>query len=390
MACQLTYSQDFITHWSFFDESTAEIQFSSLTTDTVHFAWTASPSGNSGSGSFIQTTPDSVTLNGLNIESGDTLTLNMASDNLSRFYFENEQDQERLIDVSQWGDVEWTSMHKTFAWAFNLIVTATDTPDLSKVTDMGEMFAGASSFNQFIGDWDVSQVTNMRGMFLNAFAFNQNIGSWDVSNVTDMSLMFWKANNFNQDIGGWDVSNVTDINHMFGLAKAFNQYIGDWNVSNVTDMRGLFRYASNFNQNIGAWDVSNVTDMSLMFWKAINFNQDIGDWDVSNVLDMSSMFLDASSFNQYIGNWDVSNVADMQIMFWLAHSFNQYIGNWKLRSDVKMSKMLDSSGMDCDHYSATLVGWQRNNPSVNGIRLGAEGMEYGTSAEAARDSLINV
>jgi hypothetical protein len=54
-----------------------------------------------------------------------------------------------------------------------------------------------------------------------------------------------------------------------------------------------------------------------------------------------------------------------------------------------MFEMLEGSSMDCDHYSATLVGWQKNNPSVTDVTLGANGLQYGTSAEAARDALIN-
>jgi surface protein len=38
---------------------------------------------------------------------------------------------------------------------------------------------------------------------------NQEIGSWDTSNVTDMREMFHGATAFNQEIGSWDTSNVT-------------------------------------------------------------------------------------------------------------------------------------------------------------------------------------
>ncbi|MGO4819706.1 BspA family leucine-rich repeat surface protein, partial [Flavobacterium sp. W22_SRS_FP1] len=136
---------------------------------------------------------------------------------------------------------------------------------VSNVTNMEEMFAGASSFNQNIGNWDVSNVTNMEEMFAGASSFNQNIGNWDVSNVIGIKRMFRSASSFNQDISSWDVSNVTVMNSMFSKATAFNQDISSWDVSNVTDMNSMFFRATAFNQDISSWDVSNVTVMGGLF-----------------------------------------------------------------------------------------------------------------------------
>ena len=51
--------------------------------------------------------------------------------------------------------------------------------DVSKVTDMADMFASATSFNSDISKWDVSRVTNIDGMFYNAKSFAQTLcGKW--------------------------------------------------------------------------------------------------------------------------------------------------------------------------------------------------------------------
>jgi len=57
------------------------------------------------------------------------------------------------------------------------------------------MFAGASSFNQPLNNWNVSKVTDMRWMF-EASSFNQPLNDWNVSNVTDMDHMFVDASSF--------------------------------------------------------------------------------------------------------------------------------------------------------------------------------------------------
>ena len=128
----------------------------------------------------------------------------------------------------------------------------------SLITEMSNMFSGASAFNQHISSWDVSKVTDMSYMFSYVTNFNQDIGSWDVSSVTDMSSMFNGASSFNQDLSSWDVNNVTDMHYMFSGASAFNQNISSWGVSRVTNMEAMFMLASSFNQDLSSWDVSDV------------------------------------------------------------------------------------------------------------------------------------
>ncbi len=169
-----------------------------------------------------------------------------------------------------------------------------------------------------VEEWDVSFVKNMSYAFVfRGFenSFNKNISKWDTSSVSNMLNMFCGATSFNQPIGDWDVSNVWNMKYMFNDTSDFNQPIGSWNVSNVVEMAHMFDEAKSFNQPIGDWDVSNVVDMSGMFDDAYAFNQPIGDWDVSSVTDMSNMFNCAYAFNQLISNWDVSSVTDMSGMF---------------------------------------------------------------------------
>ena len=105
----------------------------------------------------------------------------------------------------------------------------------------------------------------------------------DVSKITDMSDLFDRITYFNGDVSDWDVSNVEDMFCMFNGCENFNQDISNWNVSNVKNMSWMFSKCKSFNQNIFNWDVSNVTGMDYMFYDCNNFNQDISGWDVSKV-----------------------------------------------------------------------------------------------------------
>ena len=66
-----------------------------------------------------------------------------------------------------------------------------------------------------IAEWDVSRVTDMSGVFAGANSFNGDISKWDVSSMTDTSFMFTGATSFNGGISKSDVSSVATMADMF-------------------------------------------------------------------------------------------------------------------------------------------------------------------------------
>ena len=130
---------------------------------------------------------------------------------------------DNLISINNWGNIEWVSMNNAFRDCINLYrCNPSDIPDLSNVTSLQGMFrnAGSNAPNLIIDNiynWDVSNVTDMRNMFNGATSFNQPIGDWDVSNVTRMGEMFnigpfpSPSGNFDQDISSWDILKVSDL-----------------------------------------------------------------------------------------------------------------------------------------------------------------------------------
>jgi len=293
------------------------------------------------------------------------------SGDFMRIRFNNQDDRLKLLMIEQWGDIIWSSMHKAFSGCANMNCIAADAPNLSGVSNMGEMFIGCTSFDGAIGHWNTSSVTNMYALFTNASAFNQPIGNWNTANVTDMALMFDGATAFNQLISGWDVGNVTRMFQMFNNATAFNQPLDGWNTTSVTHMGSMFRNATMFNQPIGSWNTVAVTEMWQMFSNAGSFNQPIQAWNVARVTSMNAMFAGASSFNQNLGSWDLSSVNDVPCS-----------------SLTSLCNMFYNSGLDCANYDATLRGWAANPNTPNGLFLGSAGLQYG--AQAARDSLVNL
>lgn len=179
---------------------------------------------------------------------------------------------------------------------------------------------------------DVSRVTDMSQLFADHKKFNGNISNWNTSKVTNMSKMFAKSQ-FNKDIGQWNVSKVTNMRGMFKSSK-FNGNIGNWNTSKVTNMSNIFAN-SQFTKDISQWDVSKVTNMKQMF-KNSKFDGDISQWDVSSVINMDKMF-SQSKFNSDISNWDVSRAKKMKDVF-KESDFKGDIGNWDTLESEKHQK----------------------------------------------------
>ncbi|MCR9248774.1 MAG: BspA family leucine-rich repeat surface protein [bacterium] len=171
--------------------------------------------------------------------------------------------KELLKDVLQWGDIHWGSMNSSFRSWKGESFSATDLPNLRKVSSMFRMFERAEFFNGDISQWDVSNVSTMTGMFQQAKAFNGDISGWDVRNLEDASEMFRETRAFNADISKWDTRNLRNMNRMFFSASAFDHSLGDWNISSVTVMTDALKggfSTLNYDRTLIGWAAQNVRE----------------------------------------------------------------------------------------------------------------------------------
>ena len=162
-----TNDTDFVTTWQVTGSQTITISTHSDET----YSYTVNWGGSEAADSTTHTGDATHTYT-----STGTYTVSI-SGTFPRIYFNagnGNPNSNSIIAINQWGSQQWTSMELAFSGATNLIVQATDQPDLSGVTDMWGMFRHAESFNQYIGDWDVSNVERMGTTFEFAYAFNQD------------------------------------------------------------------------------------------------------------------------------------------------------------------------------------------------------------------------
>ena len=229
------------------------------------------------------------------------LIVEAGPEGIRSFNFRENASAEALLRVEQFGTVQWQTMENAFIGCENMQFAANiDAPDLSRVTDMGGMFSGCTSFNQPLNNWDVSKVTSMGLMFYGCTSFNQPLNSWDVSKVTDMGSMFHDCRSFNQPLNSWDVSKVTDMSAMFRSCTSFNQPLNNWDVSKVTGMSLMFRGCTSFNQDLGMWRLEQCRGLELKNcgMSAENYSKSLLGWAAQSDIN-ERLRLDASGLKYF-------------------------------------------------------------------------------------------
>lgn len=194
--------------------------------------------------------------------------------------------------------------------------------DVSRVTDMSDLFRRWRTFNQPIGTWETAQVESMTNMFFGAHVFNAPIQAWDTRRVTDMSSMFEHALAFNQPIGNWDTRCVTDMTSMFAAARTFDQPIG-FATGVVRSMSHMFAGAHAFNRAV-PFNTASLTNTTGMFSDTRSFDQTLH-FDTASVERMAYMFDNSAVFNNGGATleFDTARVRDMSYMFRFAVLFQQ-------------------------------------------------------------------
>ena len=164
-----------------------------------------------------------------------------------------------LLEIQQWGSIDFIYLYKGFSGCSSMQITATDSPTLllsgiGSSTSLQEVFFNCTALtgNSYMSNWDVSNVVTFFNSFKNCTNFNIDISSWDMSNVSNASAMLHTATSFDQPVGSWDLTSATTIAHML-RGTAINQNLGGWSLRTASTPNMtyfLFSTASMSNPNI--------------------------------------------------------------------------------------------------------------------------------------------
>jgi|TARA_B110000977_G_scaffold116350_1_gene150299 hypothetical protein len=211
-----------------------------------------------------------------------------------------------------------TKVNRTqmLAWASGDVTTC-DVTDTS-LNNMSRLFARNTTFNQNLNNWDFTNVTNMLDMFGGATAFNNggNELVWNgTSAVTDMKYMFRSARSLTS-VNLPETGAVTDMSNMFVSATSLTS-VSLPKTGAVTNMSNMFRTAVSLT-SVNLPETGAVTDMRLMFWTTYSLTS-VNLPETGAVTNMSNMFFSATSLTS-VSLPKTGAVTDMSNMFGAATS----------------------------------------------------------------------
>ena len=282
-----------------------------------------------------------------------------------RIYFNDSGDKTKLISVDRWSNRYWTSMEHAFHGCSNLTISTPDKPKLDSVTNMSYMFAGCSSFNSNINNWNVESVENVSHLFEDCISFNQPLGDWDLVNVKNLSYVFSGCTSFNQ--------------------TPFNNLVGDevYTLGSISASYAFYNCVV-FNQPVPWINVEG--DITSMFEGCTSFNSTV---DVSFIFhtrpgNCARMFKNASSYNQpFFADLycPYDRGLDMSEMFAGATAFNQDISNWIIEGVDKADGFMDSVTLSTANYDSLLAKWSQQNIFFNDVNISFGNSKYCSGAE---------
>lgn len=282
------------------------------------------------------------------------------------FVFNNGGDKDKLLNISQFGELRLGNSGSYFYGCSNLTVTATDILDLTGTTSLFSAFRSCTSLTTVpsITSWTTSSVTNFESIFRDSTSYDQDLDSLDVSGANNISNFFRGATSFNGAVGSWSTASVSFALGVFWDATSFDKPLNSWSVSGFTNMNSIFRNASSFNQPLGSWSLSSLGSIRGVFQDATSFNQPLDNWITPSITNALSAFNGASSFDQDLSSWDVSSVTNM-------------------------TDMLLGSAFSRTNYDPTLIAWDALTLQ-SGVSFHAGTAQYSAgAAETARANMIS-
>jgi hypothetical protein len=130
--------------------------------------------------------------------------------------FNASEDVSKLRNLTQWGTGKFVSLESSYRDATNLNITASDTPNISTVTDISFAFKDNENNTVDFSNWSVQNVTNVSNTWRGYTGSNPDITgiNWQAAQIQIWSNAFLNSS-FNRDLTSLDFTAVTTMDQCF-------------------------------------------------------------------------------------------------------------------------------------------------------------------------------
>lgn len=252
------------------------------------------------------------------------------------------------IDLSSWQPFSPTNMDSAFWHVENMTYANISAADVSKVTDMTQIFGGNPALETVeLGEFNTESLMYAEDMFLDCGELRAldlsnmkmgkvksmrrmvaycsslqtlNVSGWDTSNVTDMSEAFAGCRMLEElDVSSFDTARVENFFGAFsGLEFVTALDVGHFDTSAATNMDSMFD--GNFSLttlDVSGFNTAHVQNLNRMFTNCQNLTElDVSGFDTSNVTTMDNMFEGCNMLAELnLSGWNIEKVESMRYMF---------------------------------------------------------------------------
>jgi len=285
-------------------------------------------------------------------------------------YFFNRFDRLKVLELKNWGNIQWETMLNAFQGCSNMELTATDAGDFTQVNNFKSAFQNCSSITSITGssNWINSNCTNV----LLAFFGCSNMTSiettnWDHSGCTSLEGFFQNCSSLTSIDGtNWDLSNITNFSNAFSNTTSLTTIIGNgnWRFS-TTDIVNFSAFFNNCfaldGLNTTNWNMERVVSLSQAFRDCTSLTYlDVSNWDLSICVSLFLWIYNTpllASING-IGDLDVSSVTNFGYVFSQADSLVADVTNWDVSSGTSFTNFMEGS-----NGSGSITGYKNWNTS---------------------------
>jgi hypothetical protein len=145
-------------------------------------------------------------------------------------YYTNTGDKLKIIELNQWGTGLRSSFGGSLFGCSNMVVTATDVPNLTNVTTLGTSFTGCTLANPNMRNWNMSTITVLEWAFASS-GVNPDVTLWNTASLTTLARTFSSNTAFNSDISNIKIKLITTMSSMLDNSGMSTENYSKWLIS---------------------------------------------------------------------------------------------------------------------------------------------------------------